>query len=91
MQTPNVPPTRDQIQATLEAAAEAHHEYEKHALDGKRDEQWAGWYAAYLMGRLGDIAPASRLAQWLDSAETGGVWAYNAAVKILEEVGDSAI
>ena len=40
------------LSTVLKAAAIAHHDYEAHALQGTRDEQWACWYAAYLLGRL---------------------------------------
>ena len=31
----------------------------------QRDERWAGWYAAYVLGRVGDFATPSDLAEWL--------------------------
>jgi hypothetical protein len=34
----------------LTAAGAAHGEYEKNALNGEYDEQWAEWYAAFLIG-----------------------------------------
>ena len=42
-----------QILAKLLNDAElAHAEYERHTLAGKHDDQWAGWYAAYMAERL---------------------------------------
>jgi len=44
----------------LTAAGTAHGEYEKNALNGEYDEQWAEWYASYLIGH-----------QWNDQFRTG--------------------
>lgn len=30
----------------------AHAEYEREKLGGKHDDQWAGWYAAYMTKKL---------------------------------------
>ncbi len=32
----------------LNAVQRAHHSYQEHELGGKRNEQWAAWYADYL-------------------------------------------
>ena len=54
------------VAALLREAATAHGEYEATVLGGERDEDWADWYAAYLLDRgllpdagdieLGDLA-----------------------------------
>ncbi len=54
-------PSRDQLREALSAAAGAHHEYEQVALGGQHDAQWSGFYAAYVLGRLGDFASPSAL------------------------------
>jgi len=46
-------PLDSAITEALSAAASAHREYERTALEGMRDEQWAGFYAAFVLGRLG--------------------------------------
>lgn len=57
----------------LNAAGAAHGEYEKNALNGEYDEQWAEWYAAFLIGHqwndlftkswnVGELAEALRQA-----------------------------
>jgi hypothetical protein len=41
------PKTR--LAGLLSEAAEAHHQYETDVLKGERDNDWAGWYAEYLL------------------------------------------
>lgn len=48
--------TRDELATALTRAAAAHHEYE--ARLGKRDENWAEWYADHIAA---DAWPGSRL------------------------------
>ncbi len=57
-----------ELTAALRAASAAHHDYESVTLKRQRDEHWAGWYAAYVLGRLGDFATPSRLTAWLEAA-----------------------
>lgn len=42
--------TRDELARLLREAQEAHSEYEKET--GRRDEDWPGWYADYILRRL---------------------------------------
>jgi hypothetical protein len=79
-------PTRAQLQAALAAAQRAHHEFEQNALGGTRDEQWPGWYAAYVLGRLGDFATPSTLARWLEQAPLEGDWSAGAARYVLDRI-----
>jgi len=53
------PFTHSELIEAIQSAKQAHHEYETSLLIGKRDPDWAGWYAAYLLGRLGDFVPSS--------------------------------
>lgn len=46
----STPTTEQQLRDALSAAGGAHHDYETNFLRGTRDEQWAGWYAAYVLG-----------------------------------------
>ena len=78
--------TREQLRDALRAAGSAHHEYEQNALGGARDEGWAGWYAGYVLGRLGDIAAPSALARWLEEAPSEGDWSEDAAAYALEQL-----
>lgn len=45
--------TRDELADLLRKAADAHHVYEQER--GEPDEQWADWYAAYIVQHLDEI------------------------------------
>ena len=79
-------PSHDQLRETLLAAGRVHHEYEQHALGGDRDAQWSGFYAAYVLGRLGDFAAPSALAGWLEAAPAADDWADQAAAIVRSRV-----
>lgn len=79
-------PPKSELQEALSAAGSAHHDYELNALKGVRDEQWAGFYAAYVLGRLGDFATPSALSGWLEHAPGGNNWAAGAAEFVLQEL-----
>lgn len=81
-------PEEDELRAALSAAGSAHHDYESRYLGGVRDEQWPGWYAAYVLGRLGDFATPTDLARWLEDAPSEGVWAESAAVYVRKCLSD---
>jgi hypothetical protein len=76
---------RTELIEALRAAGAAHHEYEEMALAGQRDEMWAGFYAAYVLGRLGDFMAPTALTRVLESVE-GDPWAEAAADDIVVEV-----
>jgi predicted GNAT family acetyltransferase len=73
------PPFDSALAEVLSAAGSAHHEYEQTALKGVRDELWAGFYAAYVLGRLGDFTAASRLAALLEEVDAPSNWSAAAA------------
>lgn len=75
-------PDKDVLLAALNSAAAAHHDYQSNYLDGQHNAQWPGWYAAYVLGRVGDFAAASDLAAWLD-AVNGEDWSDAAAEAVL--------
>ena len=79
-------PSRDQLREALSAAAGAHHEYEQVALGGQHDAQWSGFYAAYVLGRLGDFASPSALARWFEAAPEADDWAGQAAAFVLSKL-----
>ncbi|MFQ6022401.1 MAG: hypothetical protein ACE5NW_06735 [Acidiferrobacterales bacterium] len=81
-------PSRNDLQRALAAAGTAHHDYEQEALKGSRDEHWAGWYAAYVLGRLGDFTSPSTLTRWLENAPTEGEWAASAADHLMRQLGN---
>lgn len=82
----SIQPEIKSLVKALEEASTLHHEYETTALNGAQDEQWAGWYAAYVLGRLGEFTSPSQLAQWLQSVTNYGKWSETAAIYILEEL-----
>ena len=71
----------------LSSAGSAHHEYEQTVLKGVRHEEWAPFYAAYVLGRLGDFVPASVLTELLTEAPLTDNWAESAAVHIISGMG----
>ena len=79
-------PSKSALAQALSGAASAHHEYEETALKGVRDDLWAGFYAAFVLGRLGDIAAASRLATLLQEVDAPSNWAEAAAEHVLIEL-----
>jgi uncharacterized protein len=72
-------PSGSALAEALSAAGSAQHEYEQTALKGVRDEQWAGFYAAFVLGRLGDFTAASRLAALLEEVDAPSNWSQAAA------------
>jgi uncharacterized protein len=72
-------PSDSAIAEALSAAGSAHHEYEQTARKGVRDELWAGFYAAFILGRLGDFTAASRLAALLEEVDAPSNWSQAAA------------
>ena len=81
-------PTQQQLRDTLAAAGSAHHDYESNFLNGVRDEQWAGWYSAYTLGRLGNFVTPSLLTLWLGEVSGEGDWETDAAVHVLARIDD---
>lgn len=81
-------PTEQQLTDTLASAGSAHHDYESNYLSGVRDAQWAGWYAAYVLGRLGDFTTPTLLTRWLEEVSGEGDWSRNAAAHVLSNIGD---
>ena len=82
----NVPDVGELAEA-LKAAGAAHHEYEETVLKGVRHEEWAAFYAAYVLGRLGDFAQPSNMTKWLTEAPLTQNWAESAAAHILSVIG----
>ena len=80
-------PQQLELRDALLAAGLAHHDFEQHTLNGTRDENWAGFYAAFALGRLGDFAASSVLTKWLEDAPGGEEWAASAASYVLEQLG----
>ena len=79
-------PSRKALEDALKAAGSAHHDYEQNALDGTRDEHWAGFYGAYVLGRLGDFVTPSVLIGFLEEVPDDGDWAVSAAEYIRDNL-----
>ncbi len=79
-------PSQNEILMALMAAGNAHHDYQENMLNGKHDVQWAGWYAAYVLGRLGDFTSPSQLTAWLAAAPSGDDWNTSAASFVLHQM-----
>ena len=79
-------PSKEDLRGALTAAGAAHHEFEQNFLKGVRDEQWPGWYAAYVLGSLGDFASPSMFTEWLESAPGGEDWSSSAAAHVAEQL-----
>ena len=82
-------PSKPALTEALAAAAVAHHDYEQNILKSVRDELWPGFYAAYVLGRLGDFVSASRLASLLAEVDARWRWSQAAAEHVLVALAES--
>jgi hypothetical protein len=48
--------TKEELTRLLREAEEAHGRYEKEELGGERDEDWASWYAEFIVNALRERA-----------------------------------
>ena len=81
-------PSHKSLERALADAGSAHHDYEQIALGGERDELWPGFYAAYVLGRVGDFISPSSLSHWLNEAPSGENWAESTAKYVLSNLQD---
>ena len=79
-------PTLKELSEALSAAGSAHHEYEQTVLHGVRHEEWAVFYAPYVLGRLGDFVQPSVLTRLLNEAPLTENWAETAAAHVLSGI-----
>jgi hypothetical protein len=79
-------PSKSALAQALSAAASAHHNYERIALIGVGDDLWPGFFAAFVLGRLGDFATASRLAALLEEVDAAANWSEAAAEHVLSKL-----
>ena len=75
-----------ELAAALRAAGSAHHEFEQTVLNGIFDEQWPMFYAAFVLGRLGEFTTPSALTSWLKEVPTDGVWTEMAAKHLINRM-----
>ena len=50
--------TKEELTRLLQEAEAAHGKYEKEKLGGVRDEEWAAWYAEFIVDALREGAAA---------------------------------
>jgi hypothetical protein len=81
-------PSKQQLLKTLIDAAKSHHEFQSNYLDGVRHEQWAWWYSAYLLGRLGEFTTPTQLTKWLSDVTDKNSWFKAAAEHISLKVSN---
>lgn len=86
---------QQKLQDLLSKAQSAHHDFEATELDGAFDEQWAAWYAEYLLangiaGLLGSEPDVDSLAAHLEdisrrhkAERTAPAWAEYTARELL--------
>jgi hypothetical protein len=55
-------------------------------LKGVRDELWPGFYAAFVLGRLGAFTTASRLSRLLEEVGSPANWSSAAAEHVLNSL-----
>ena len=79
-------PAKPALEQALIAASASHEEYERVVLKGVVDERWAGFCAAYVLGRLGEFAAASRLAGLLEQVGETENWPAAAAEHVLTKL-----
>ena len=77
--------TKAALEQALRDASTSHHNYEENVLGGVRDERWSGWYAAYVLGRLGDFTSPSELSRLLESVSGDGDWYSIASAMICQK------
>jgi hypothetical protein len=91
-------PDNQGLATLLSEAGSAHHQFEQEELGGERDEEWASWYARYLLDNgLGELVSRTpdqgELARLLDEAtaehegaHSGQGWAEFTAAQLAERL-----
>ena len=81
-------PSVDELELALTEAGSAHHEYEMVTLNGVRDQLWPGFYAAYVLGRLGNFTKPSVLSNLLENAPESDNWAKSSAEFLIGKLSE---
>ena len=79
-------PSKSSLRDALAAAVPLHDDYERTILMGVVDERWAGFYAAYIIGRLGEFASPGRVAGLLEEVADQDDWPAVAAAHLLTKL-----
>ena len=82
-------PSEKQIKHALIEAAKTHHEFQDNYLAGVRHEQWAFWYAAYMLGKLGEFISPTKLTRLMEEAPDQKQWFSSAAKHISDNISFS--
>jgi len=83
---------KNKLTKSLESASKHHHNYEKNILKGKRDKNWAGWYAGHILGKIKRLQKhfsVSELAKHLEKAAKtyeGDNWAKKYSEYVVNEL-----
>ena len=80
-------PDKGTLSKLLTETWDVHSEFQENYLNGERDEMWAGWYAGYLLGRLGNFTTPTVLTRLLMETETHKPWADQAAEHLIKSLG----
>jgi hypothetical protein len=75
-------PTTDKLETTLNEAETSHHQFQTVYLKGVRDENWASYYAAFVLVRLPDLDITPSVLTGLLAGVTDHDWAAGAAKAI---------
>ncbi|MFB6246258.1 MAG: hypothetical protein ABEI74_01545, partial [Candidatus Pacearchaeota archaeon] len=73
-------------------ASEKHHEYEQNFLNDEVDQNWAAWYAAYILGKSKELKNKinpSKLTAYLEEVASrfkGENWAERYADFVFEKI-----
>jgi hypothetical protein len=81
-------PSTDKLEATLEEAETSHHQFQTVYLNGVRDEKWASYYAAFVLGRLEDLGISPSKLTGLLAGVTDKNWTAGAAKAIQDALGN---
>ena len=81
-------PNEKQILEALIEAGRAHHEFQANYFGGVRQSQWAGWYSASVLGRLGNFTTPTILTKLLEEVKEDENWFKNAAKSVIENIKD---
>jgi hypothetical protein len=79
-------PDKETLSKLLTETWDIHSEFQENYLNGKRDEMWAGWYAGYLLGRLGNFATPTVLTRLLEETVSFKPWADRAAEHLIKSL-----
>lgn len=83
---------KEKLKDQIKEASEKHHDYETNYLEGQRDKNWAGWYAAFILGRLNEVrnkVTPTRLTTLFEEAAkrfSGENWAEKYADYFIEKI-----